>query len=46
MKLKTSKIQLEIYGRVIQRMDRIEERVFEVGDKIELEDTSNEYEKN
>lgn len=46
MKLKTSKIQLEIYGRVIQKVDQIEERVFEVEDKIKLEDTSKEYEKN
>lgn len=43
---KPQKIQLEIYGRVIQRVDQIEERVFKVEDKIKLEDTSKEYEKN
>lgn len=45
MKLKTSKIQLEIYGEVIQRVDQIEERVFEIEDKTEWEDNSKKYEK-
>lgn len=44
MKLKTSKSQSEIYGQTIQRTYQIEERISEIEDKIELDDSSQEYE--